>query len=252
MQNLNVRIFMSLLLWASVQAISALPLYTFTGSVNQELSGTVPLPGEAANFDGAVAEADKLFAGGAAVDITFSYDAGAAADPAQTNIPGSVSNNLEAFGNTTRHIDAGLNVNGTVGGNVFSSTTADVFIADSDPMLTPGLLDGTFVTAGNFTNGNIGGSGFLGFMIDGYELISMNIITLSLPHVLDSQNLPGELLTDSFIGVILLNLVFENQQDPNILRLVTGSGQLSVPEPLTLSLMGIGFAGLGFSRRKFK
>ena len=95
-----------------------------------------------------------------------------------------------------------------------------------------GVTDSTTVTFGGYSQTFLLSSGDV---TDG--IVSDQLVTVSSPttaFLTFTSNTPGN------IGSVLDNV------------LITSSAPSAVPEPATLALMSLGFAGLGFSRRKRK
>lgn len=185
--------------------------------------------------------AQRLYSDGVAGNFALTYD---------SDTPVNTSDNapfaqIFGFGTWSDYLAAGSSLSGSVGGDAFSASTADVIVADAPG--SGGFLDGFFMSAGQFENPVVAGSGFSGFSFGGFDLVGFTLFTTSFQDHFLSQALPAEILNGELVTG--LNLRFINQQDPQIQRIVQVAGSVSkVAEPISLFLMMMGM-GLVSIRR---
>ena len=230
MRRLNFLIgLLGYLVTASVYAV---PVdYSFTGQVISEFD-------ETANT-GITDPAQRIYKNGGLGHLDFSYDS----DPPLNSANNPPFAGISAFGPFSDYLGAGTAVSGSLGGDGFSASTADAFVADGSGA---GVLDGFFLSAGQFPDAP-SGSGFSGFSMSGFDLVAFTYFTVNLQDFFLSQALPDELVNGQLATG--LNLRFVNQQDPQDVQIVRLAGSITgVPEPLSIVLMMMGM-GLVSIRR---
>jgi len=187
---------------------------------------------------------DYLFTDGTVVNASFFYD---------SNTPALLSNqvdsgDLQPFGLLSIYANSTSNISGSIDGYSFSADTGTTIVGNSN-VGDATFLDGVFNIAGTI-NGDVVGTGFSGFELNGYTLTSSNIFSVGFNDYLADQSLPAT-LTNGPLNTGL-NLIFADaNHNERIVQFFGGDIKpvASVPEPSPLWLLMAGMLGLfGFSR----
>jgi hypothetical protein len=213
-------------LMGCVGAVQATPLqYAFYASEISEWDGN----GYTVNA------ADRLFATPVTISGAFSY----AADAPPLFVDAPASGDLAGFGSFSYYYGSLSNLSGNVGSYLFSAASGSTLVADSNA--SNGVNDGVFNLFGTI-NGIVEGTGFSGFSIGGFNLLSVNVYNIGGVNYLGSQSLPTHLSRGSISAI---DLVFED--DNHVQRKVRFWGDFSpvpVPVPAAAWLFGSGLIGL--------
>lgn len=206
----------------------------------------VPVYAGETNLDGSsIASGDYLFAAGTTISGTFSFDS--ALLPTASNLP--PNGEFGPTGPYSIYQGAVQNLSGAVGGHTFSAASGDTVVADSNPVADH-TVDGVFNRAGKFNGGNIG-TGFSGFTLGAYTLVSFDLYTIGSQTYLSSQALPSPLTNGEFVTGA--NLIFEDESH-NQRMVEFGFGNIAlteVPLPATAWLFGSSaLVLLGRSRKR--
>ncbi len=205
-------------------------LYTFSA----------PIYASEVNLDGSsIAAGDYLFGDEAAISGTFLYDAETGATSTDQPPLGLGPTGLVSFYNHS--IQA---ISATVGGYSFGASSGGVLIGDANDDAT---LDSMFIRAGLFDNSAVG-SGFSGFTLGNYTLVSFDLYTFSTAAAASSQALPAVLGNGEFVTAV--SLIFADDSDNQ--RLVQfGLGNIELAEvPVPASAWLFGSAALVLFGRK--
>jgi hypothetical protein len=218
-------------------AANALPVtYQFAGLHTREVTGANVL----------VDSANYLFTAATPIVFTFTYDRDTAVTV--SNVP--TTGALVPYGRMSSYADSLSNISGTVGGYSFSATAGDTTVANSNPGDAT-LSDGIFNMIGTFAGGPVG-SGFSGFTIGDFALISAAQYSIGSSGYLPDQSLPNLSNGQFNTGV---NLVFaDSGNNQRIVQFWNGNiaPVSSVPLPAAAWLFGgalLGLAGVGRRRR---
>lgn len=189
-------------------------------------------------FDGngyAVNPADYLFSTSATVFGSFTYTTNV--PPLFTDVP--ATGDLAGYGHISYYFGSLSDFVGNVGSYTFSAASGSTLVANSNA--GDGVNDGVFNLFGT-VGGNVQGSGFNGFSIGGFNLLSVNIYSVAGVDYLTSQALPAHLSTSSSINGI--RLTFENDDHNQRTAVFVGPQLSSVPVPAAAWLFGSGLIGL--------
>lgn len=196
----------------SMHSFASSALYTFSA----------PLYASEVNVDGSsIASGDYLFHTGDSISGTFAYDSSTAATAVDQSPVG-----LGPTGSYSLYQNSIQNIAASVASHNFSADTGATLVGDG----SGSTLDTVFIRAGQFSNGSMG-SGFSGFTVGAYKLVSFDLYTFSSPSAFNSQALPATLTNGEMVTAVSLVLE-DNNNHQRLVQFAAGNIALAeVPLP---------------------